>query len=480
MSARLGQRTFGQQDVETMMEEFASKQEKKMHAALAAHGEALVQTFLTKALPLFQQASIGAAPSAAQASAAPTAAALPTAAAVPVPLSLPVTEKAKANLMTAGASTGLQPQCRVVGCTWPALGIHPFCSRTCANKAQAQQDDIEVEERMQLHRRQQVAQAQQGFAQDEFKRQAGPSADLRAGAARLGARTLPPDQDARLRGGAQRLPSRQAAIDRLQVGSGNITVAERDDLIELLTDGHQVPPHASSGSPPYASPPGSFAHTPATHPLSNLGVGLAMRNVQAAPELFQHLQAHSLAPPGLGEEALLAVNKMLKLQGSKEAQKASKVDSYKDFVEFFRKARVCTRDMHANDPDSFWSMLWHFQSVTFLFTNYGWPVAGKYHSATMEQWQEGRLHPQSFTESEEGRSGDIEGALHQRNFTKAISGRAPLGDKKAWTGTSTGSKVQEESDWTWCNHCKEYFPPSSSHKTSTCRKKAAADKKKGG
>jgi hypothetical protein len=32
-----------------MMEEFASKQEKKMHAALEAHGEALVQTFLTKA-----------------------------------------------------------------------------------------------------------------------------------------------------------------------------------------------------------------------------------------------------------------------------------------------------------------------------------------------------------------------------------------------------------------------------------------------
>ena len=43
-------------------------------------------------------------------------------------------------------------------------------------------------------------------------------------------------------------------------------------------------------------------------------------------------------------------------------------------------------------------------------------------------------------------------------------------------GMVSGSKTKDGPDWTWCAHCKLYFPPTSHHKTANCRKKKAADK----
>ena len=342
-------------------------------------------------------------------------------------------------------------------------------------------EDKVVAQMLQEHKRRQIEEARRGFEKSEHRSFDPPLprpsvADINPAAPR----TLAPDLDARLRGGKQRLSTREAMLERLMTDSKNITDDERRALVELLEVGHQVHAPVSSA---FSSPPGAFSSSPAqhAHPLSSVGMGVAMRGVQAQPALFQRLQENSLAPPGPGETAMLAAKKMFKLEGEKESKKAAAVKSYPEFVELMRKARVCTRDMHDADPDSYWAMQWHHQSVTHLHTNYGWAVANKYHTAIMQQWQEGRLQLAAYTETEECRSGDIEGALHLRNFLMATCGKG--GEYQSTTkktgynnGLGSGSKTKDGPDWTWCAHCSCYFPPTSHHKTSSCRKKKAADK----
>ena len=362
--------------------------------------------------------------------------------------------------------------------------VHPRKSSSSAADTRAAEDESVVR-MLHAHKLKQVQEANEGFAQQgEEEKLFRPLPSVPRPSAStvdpLRPRPLAPDPSERLRGGEQRRPTREACLDRLQNDSGNITLDELEMIKKVLGIGHQVqrPPQPVSSA--FCSPPGSFS-SPPIHPLSNLGMGGAMRGAQAAPELFRRLQENGLAPAGLGEEALLAAHKMYKLEGQKASKQAAKVNSFSDFVEFFRKAQVCTRDMHEAHPDSFWAMHWHFQSVTHLHANYGWTVASKYHTSIMKQWQEGRLHPASYTETEECRSGDIEGSLHLRNFILATCGKGEAYKQSTdgGNGLGTGSYTQEAPDWTYCafEDCKCYFPPSSNHSTASCRKKKAKAKR---
>lgn len=269
---------------------------------------------------------------------------------------------------------------------------------------------------------------------------------------------LQPDRDARMRGGVERLPSRQAVIERLQQQTGDITDEEKGDLCDLLALGSQVQP----------------THTH-VHPYSAVGVGRVMARAQAAPPLFQRLQSRSIASPNLGEALEVSLSKMFRRMGEKEAKKAMTIKNFAEFTDFFRKAREVTKDTHDADPDSFWAMLWHTQSVTHLYCKHSWAVALQYHMLVMEQWKEGDLDPSSYVETEVFSRGDHLGALHNTNMLLAIDAvrTATSG------GRTTGNPIKMTPDWTWCEHCQLYFPPTSNHRTSSCRKKAAAEKGKG-
>jgi hypothetical protein len=280
-------------------------------------------------------------------------------------------------------------------------------------------------------------------------------------------RSMRPDVEVRMRGGAQRAPSRTELARRLMESSGDLTAEELEEYAEVLQRGHQVP-STHVPSPPVVSP------------FSLGGVGAAGRASRSAPALFAHLQHQGLAPPTAGEEAMRAVAQVFKAMGEKESKKAAAVASYKDFAEFIRTSKVLTRDAHDADPTSYWQMHWHFQSVHHIFATSGWEVAGAYHALVMKDWQEGFLDIDAMVDTEECRRGDLGGALHQRFFLTAQhnSKAKKAGPTKA-AYPSHGTKEKAKPTDTWCAHCGGFFPVEKSHKTSTCRKKMDADKAKG-
>jgi hypothetical protein len=226
--------------------------------------------------------------------------------------------------------------------------------------------------------------------------------------AALPPRVLQADADGRLRGGQQRMAPRMAIIQRLQQNQGELSLEDINELQVVMGLGHQVGPIPSS-SPLYPS-----AH------MSAWGVGVGAKADRSAGGLFAHLQDQGMAAPSPGEAALLAIKQVFKLTGEKEAKKATKVDSFSDFHEVMRKSKVLSRESHDKDPDSFWQMHWHSQSVTHLYANWGWDTASLYHKSVMKAWEEGFLDLPSMVDTEEARRGDVAGAMHQRFFHTAL------------------------------------------------------------
>ena len=268
--------------------------------------------------------------------------------------------------------------------------------------------------------------------------------------AALPARELQQDSDKRLRGGQQRLQARLEVLDRFRQSSGDITKEELTEIEKVLTMGAQVSPTAA-------------LHTR----MSVYGMEVEARAERSAPHLYDLIQQHGLAPTTPGSEAQAAILKLFKLQGDKEAKKATAVESYSEYVEFMRKAKVQTRNAHDKDPESFWQMLWHSQSVQHLYTEWGWETALEYHRMTMEAWQEGFLDLPSMVDTEECRRGDVGGAMHQRFFHTAlqVTGAKPKNPRKAGAGGAAGGTK-------WCSFCKL-----TTHDTVDCRKKAAKEAK---
>ena len=276
-------------------------------------------------------------------------------------------------------------------------------------------------------------------------------------------RELLPDQDARLRGGKQRLPSRMEIIERLQARKGEMTLDEVQELKEALELGLQVP------FSPHPIPPAG---------LSVWGVEEEASETRAAPGLFNHLQRHKLAPQTPGEAAVTAISQAFKLAGDKEAKKIAAVKSFKEFIEFVRRSKVTSRAMYDKDPESYWHMQWHVQSVTHLFTEHGWPVACEYHVRVLKSWAEGFLDLSAMVDTEECRRGDVEGALHQRVYLVSLQlkGKGGTGGASSTSG-SAGTARKVNADDTYCNFCQKWYPASASHESSTCRKKKFADGK---
>ena len=339
---------------------------------------------------------------------------------------------------------------------------------TTDTQAPPEDDAAEVAAVMLAHRQRQAAEASQPFEQlrpaapgliHQFSGLQPPSPADQQRSAGMQPQVLHPDRDARLRGGLQRLPTREQYIQRLQTQTEQFSAQEKDDLVHLLTIGAQV-------SPPHEH----------VHPMSELGVGRVMVQSRAAPALFRRLQDENLAPPNAGEAMEMAASKIFRSMMVKAAKEAFTIKSFSEFNEFFRKARVVSHDNFDADPDSFWAMLWHTQSVTHIFCKHGWAVALQYHMDCMMQWKEGNLNPASFVETEAFRRGDHKGALHSENRLLAID---TVREAKTG-GKTTGSPIQMTPDWTWCEHCQLFFPPTSNHRTGSCQKsaRAAAAKKK--
>jgi hypothetical protein len=262
-------------------------------------------------------------------------------------------------------------------------------------------------------------------------------------------RVLQPDIEARQRGGQARYASRMEIIDRLRQNTGDVTAKEMAEIGSILQLGHQV----SSLPPPSSS-----------ERLSLCGVGVEASAERSASSLFAKMQEQGLAAPSPGEEALRAVQKVFKLAGEKESKKVTALTSYMEFVEFMRKAKVLTREAHEKDPESYWQMQWHDQSMKHVYTQWGWATALCYHTQVMKAWQEGFMDLPSMVDTEECRRGDVAGALHQRYFMVALqtTGAKPRSTKAQGDKPATGI---------WCTFCNK----SAGHLVGVCRMKKKHD-----
>ena len=184
-----------------------------------------------------------------------------------------------------------------------------------------------------------------------------------------------------------------------------------------------------------------------------------------------------MAPPTPGEAAVTAITQAFKLAGDKEAKKISSVKSFKEFIEFVHRSKVTSRAMFDQDPESYWHMRWHVESVTHVFTEHGWAVACEYHVRVLKSWAEGFLDLSALVDTEECRRGDVEGALHQRVFLVALQLKGKTGGASADKSGYTGKVQKVNVDDTYCNFCQKWYPASAGHESSTCRKKKFADGK---
>jgi hypothetical protein len=208
---------------------------------------------------------------------------------------------------------------------------------------------------------------------------------------------------------------------------------------------------------------GSFA---ALSALSDYRGGeAAAAQHRSAPRLFEHMQAQSrahLSAPG--EEALLAITQAFRRTGAQDAKKALP-KNFSEFVEIMRKAKVLSRDAFEKDPEAFWQMMWHSQSVQHLYTEYGWDMAAEYHRLVMEAWGEGHLDLPSFVDTEENRRGDVAGAVHPRFFQVAMNATNAKPKTKA-TGVTASATLK-----TKCTFCH-----SQGHVRAECNKLAKQQK----
>jgi hypothetical protein len=190
----------------------------------------------------------------------------------------------------------------------------------------------------------------------------------------------------------------------------------------------------------------------------------AASNGRSASALFGFLQDNDLAPPSAGEVANKAIVRAFKELSDKEAKKAAKITSYKDFAERVRTSKCMSRAALESDPEAYWQMHWLFFTVHYLFTTHGWGVAGVYYTLVMKRWEEGFLNVQALVDTEEFRRGDYGASLDQRAFVVAIQKGAPTG-----AGLTSGTKTRQNASDTYCAKCKLYFPKFKMHETSNCR-----------
>ena len=269
--------------------------------------------------------------------------------------------------------------------------------------------------------------------------------------------------DGRLRGGAERLGDRVKGAHRLLLDQGVISEDELMRLESALRLGQQVPSSSSS----------SFSSAP----LGGLrGAG------QRAAGLFGQLQEAGLVGVDGGAGPILALRRLMAKEVEKEVKAAATPSSYSDFVMGWRKMGKMTRDTLDSDPDSFWVMTWHHQSMECVYLKHGWPAAAEYHRLVIGLWEQDYLDAQSHVDSSEFRRGNVLMSTHMDSYHMAVAaskggGSRPAGRTSGAPGAlpNGGTKKKEGSDDTFCSEHQCWFPKSANHtwswatKTGTCK-----------
>ena len=102
--------------------------------------------------------------------------------------------------------------------------------------------------------------------------------------------------------------------------------------------------------------------------------------------LFGQLQEAGMAPVEGPLTASLFLRRQMVKEMEKELKASATPSSYSAFILGWRKLGLMTRATLDTNPDHFWSMTWHHQSVEFVFAKHGWPAAAEYHKQVMSLW----------------------------------------------------------------------------------------------
>jgi hypothetical protein len=261
----------------------------------------------------------------------------------------------------------------------------------------------------------------------------------------LPSRDLAKDYEARLRG-TQRNPARISEIQRTLLARKGITPDQFEHVRDMLEKGPQA-----SSQPPLSSP----------SPFSLWGVEEQVS--RSEPSLFNKMVDSGLAPVPPGQAAEFAIRQIFKTAADKESKKSATVESWPEFCKFVRKLGVLTMATHEQDPASYWHVMWHEQSVKYLYVTYSWAVAGEYHRRIMEKWDRGFLDLPSQISSEEFRRGDVEGALHQQSFVVAMQLKGGKAATSSREPSARGMRRKENTNDTLCEFHRLWYPASEGH-----------------
>jgi hypothetical protein len=260
--------------------------------------------------------------------------------------------------------------------------------------------------------------------------------------------------DGRLRGGSQRLDHRVAEAHRLLVDQGAITETELLRLDGALRLGQQVLPSSSS--------------------ISSAPLGGVRGAGQRVVGLFGQLQEAGLVGVEGGAGPILALRRLMAKEVEKEVKAAATPSSYADFVSGWRKMGKMTRETLESDPDSFWVMTWHHQSMECVYLKHGWPAAAEYHKLVIGLWEQDFLDAQAHVDSSEFRRGNILMSTHMDSYHMAVVAKGGGGMKSGGQGSSGtpralpngGTKAKVKADDTYCGEHLCWFPKAADHSWS--------------
>ena len=161
-------------------------------------------------------------------------------------------------------------------------------------------------------------------------------------------------------------------------------------------------------------------------------------------------------------------NQVAALLRDKVDKTKSTYPRYKTYADFFckiGKRKLLSQDLfevEGTGEESYWRYDWHFKCVTYLFTEFNWPVASHYDRLVMDSWT--HIDIAQLSDSAALRRGDFERACEPYSLGRSTAGakrRKHPEDK--WEGTGD-----------LCSYCDNY-----GHVASKCRKKARDEKAAG-
>ena len=277
----------------------------------------------------------------------------------------------------------------------------------------------------------------------------------------------------RLRGGAQRVQPREATLRRV-FGGRDLADEEISRLGKLLRQGSQVSSPSASASSLFGAAGGV---------AGGGGVGWAAASGAASDPLLAELQQVGIAPVHGGAAYELAMKRILERELKKE-DKLVQCKSYQEFVKAWRAVTTMTRatcEASTGESENYWAMVWHHQSMEYIFLEHNWAVAKAYNQLVLSRWAAGHLSPGDYTSTEVFRRGDVYGALYREAYVDARdAGRTARKATPAQRDLPTGGTLSRANqDDQWCDEHRCFFPKSMNHRWSWLRKEGTCNAAKG-